>query len=78
MGHARWVLVVGTSLLLTAGVWGQTRPNPNHSGPGADGTPDGQTPRFETTSTAIVVDVVVRDTRGALITDLGSEDFELY
>ena len=78
MGHARWVLVIGTSLLLTAGVWGQTRPNPNHSGPGAEGTPDGQTPRFETTSTAIVVDVVVRDGKGALITDLGSEDFDLY
>jgi VWFA-related protein len=65
-------------MLLSVGAWGQTRPNPSYPGePGQGGA--GATPqRFETTSTAIVVDVVVRDARGALITDLGPEDFEIY
>ncbi len=64
-------------MLLTAGVWGQTRPNPAY--PGAPGGPPSVEPqRFETTSTAIVVDVVVRDAKGALVTDLVPEDFELY
>ncbi len=70
-------LVTGGLVLLTAGVWGQTRPNP--AWPGASGSAtEGAAQRYETTSTAIVVDVVVRDSKGALITDLTPEDFELY
>ena len=54
-----------TLVLLTAGVWGQTRPNPAY--PGAPGGPPSVEPqRFETTSTAIVVDVVVRSLRQKL------------
>ncbi len=64
-------------MLLTAGVLGQTRPNPAY--PGAPGGPPSVEPqRFETTSTAIVVDVVVRDAKGALVTDLVPEDFDVY
>lgn len=37
----------------------------------------GQT-RFGTTATAIIVDVVVRDRKGAPVTDLKRDDFELY
>jgi len=73
----RWALATGGLVLLTAGVWGQTRPNPAYPGaPG--GTSSAEPQRFETTSTAIVVDVVVRDAKGALVTDLVPEDFELY
>lgn len=68
-------LLAGVLLVMTAGVWGQTRPNPQYPG-GADAS--GGATRFETTSTAIVVDVVVRDGKGALITDLTSDDFDLY
>lgn len=74
-GGVHRVLVAGAIVALTAGVWGQTRQNPQY--PGAAGAPaDGS--RFETTSTAIVVDVVVRDGKGALLTDLTADDFELY
>ena len=43
-------------------------------------TSDSKTQRasFEATSTAIVLDVVVRDRQGQLATDLSSVDFELY
>ncbi len=78
MGHARWALVTGGLLLLTAGVWGQTRPNPLGPVPRRGRPTATPSARFETTSTAIVVDVVVRDDKGALITDLAAEDFELY
>jgi VWFA-related protein len=37
-----------------------------------------QSPTFDTTSTAMVVDVVARDRRGQLVTDLSEHDFELY
>lgn len=74
----RWASATGALLLMTAGVWGQTRPNPNY--PGSSGSQPEQpgAQRFETTSTAIVVDVVVRDGKGALVTDLTADDFELY
>jgi VWFA-related protein len=58
-------------MALSAAVWAQTRPNPLYPG-----TTDAQ--RFETTSTAIVVDVVVRDRRGQLVRDLTADDFELF
>lgn len=77
--RSRSALALGALLLLTAGVWGQTRPNPAHPGPAAGAPPSTpQSLRFETTSTAIVVDVVVRDGKGDLITDLTPQDFELY
>jgi hypothetical protein len=69
-----WTLAATASTLLTAGVWAQTRPNPNAPAP----TGEAGSPRFETTSTAIVVDVVVRDRKGALLTDLTADDFEIY
>jgi VWFA-related protein len=37
-----------------------------------------QSAKFDTTSTAMVVDVVARDRRGQLVTDLSEHDFELY
>lgn len=54
-----------------AGLWAQTRPNP--AAPTST-----QSTRFETTATAIVVDVIVRDRRGNLVTDLTADDFDLY
>ncbi|MGV3516576.1 MAG: hypothetical protein ACO1TH_05770, partial [Luteitalea sp.] len=69
-----WTLAATASTLLTAAVWAQTRPNPNAPAP----TGEAGSPRFETTSTAIVVDVVVRDRKGALLTDLTADDFEIY
>ncbi len=67
------------ALLLTAGVSGQTHPNPAYPGPTADAPPGAAAaPRFESTATAIVVDVVVRDGKGELMTDLTPEDFELF
>ncbi|BCS35246.2 hypothetical protein TBR22_A44730 [Luteitalea sp. TBR-22] len=68
----RRTLAAVLAVLLTGVVWAQTRPNPAAPGQGA------QPPRFETSSTAIVVDVVVRDGKGQLVTDLTPEDFELY
>jgi VWFA-related protein len=76
-GVARLAIATGGLLLLTAGVWGQTRPNPAYPGAPA-GSSSGEPQRFETTSTAIIVDVVVRDAKGALVTDLVPDDFELY
>lgn len=72
---ARWALAAVAFALLTAGVWGQTRPNPAWPATSATGN---SSPQFETTSTAIVVDVVVRDGKGVLLTDLVPDDFELY
>jgi VWFA-related protein len=72
----RRTLVAAFAVLLSAGVWAQTRPNPGYPG-GPDGASD-KSSRFETTSTAIVVDVVVRDGKGQPVTDLGPEDFDLY
>ena len=68
-------VAAGAVMALTVGVWGQTRPNPDHP---AAPAPLAGPQRFETTSTAIVVDVVVRDAKGALVTDLAADDFELY
>ncbi len=76
--RSRSALALGALLLLTASVWGQTRPNPSYPGEPAREGEAASPQRFETTSTAIVVDVVVRDGRGALITDLAPDDFELY
>ncbi|MGI8671436.1 MAG: VWA domain-containing protein [Luteitalea sp.] len=72
---ARWTtLVLGVLCAVSGAVRAQTRPNPEY--PGTPGAPSAQ--RFETTATAIVVDVVVRDSKGALITDLTADQFELY
>lgn len=72
----RWALSAAGLLLVTAGVWAQTRPNPAWPS-GTPAAPSGE-PRFETTSTAIVVDVVVRDAKGELVTDLTPDDFQIY
>src|SRR5688500_2027154 len=48
---------------------------------GAGGTADRsarQEPRLRTNTTAVVVDVVVRDQKGRPVTDLRKEDFEIY
>jgi VWFA-related protein len=80
VAQSRWPLVASLTALLTAGVWAQTRPNPNYPGaPASSGAPAAIEPqRFETTSTAIVVDVVVRDAKGVPLTDLTADDFEVY
>lgn len=57
-------------VLAAAAPHGQTRPNPQ--------APVDPASRFEATASAIVVDVVVRDGRGQLVTDLTAEDFDLY
>lgn len=44
----------------------------------AQETPSQRRPAFGAESTAIVVDVVVRDKRGAPVTDLSLDDFELF
>ncbi|MGI8672802.1 MAG: hypothetical protein ACR2LU_09360, partial [Luteitalea sp.] len=72
---ARWTtLALGVLCAVSGVVRAQTRPNPEYPGtPSAPSAPSAQ--RFETTSTAIVVDVVVRDSKGALITDLTADQF---
>jgi VWFA-related protein len=69
------VVLLGAPLALSASLWAQSRPNPLYPG-SQPGTAESQ--RFETTSTAIVVDVVVRDRKGQLIRDLTADDFELF
>lgn len=64
-------LAAGGIIACGAGLWAQTRPNP--AAPAS-----AQSTRFETTATAIVVDVIVRDRRGNLVTDLTADDFDLY
>ncbi|HTV01665.1 MAG TPA: VWA domain-containing protein [Luteitalea sp.] len=76
MAPPRWSFVASLTALLTTAVWAQTRPNPNYPGSPASSPIEPQ--RFETTSTAIVVDVVVRDAKGHPITDLPVDAFELY
>ena len=58
-------------IVCSAGLRAQTRPNP--AAPAAT-----QATRFEAAATAIVVDVIVRDRRGSLVTDLTAEAFDLY
>lgn len=74
----RTALATGLALALSGIVWAQTRANPNYPGTAPVPASGGGLQRFETTSTALVVDVVVRDGKGALITDLAADDFELY
>jgi VWFA-related protein len=75
---AHRALAASALICLSAGVWAQTRPNPSYPGDSGRQGEAAAPQHFEATSTAIVVDVVVRDTKGALITDLAPDDFELY
>jgi VWFA-related protein len=64
-----WILVAAAVLAAGAAVRAQAPAPPPAQAPGSG---------FTTSTTAVVVDVVVRDARGAPIVDLKPSDFELF
>ena len=67
-----WILVAAAALAAGAGARAQA-PAPAATQPPAQAPGSG----FTTSTTAVVVDVVVRDAKGAPIVDLKPSDFEL-
>ena len=71
------VLAAGLVPAMAGRSMGQAAPSEDAPA-SAQGTAEGQLPVFGAESTAVQLDVVVRDKKGNLVKDLGPEDFEVY
>ncbi len=71
------VLAAGLVPAMAGRSMGQAAPSEDAPA-SSQGTAEGQLPVFGAESTAVQLDVVVRDKKGNLVKDLGPEDFEVY